>query len=124
MIVSSNTTADRRATGQPHKAIAPKASHPGSTAARPGVTSDVVSSSTSSQRATSASCRRRIAFHPTLGYAIAPTLPAKVARRNARERNRVKQVPIFYETPFRPEKFSDDFYHCIMDSTATKNFDN
>jgi hypothetical protein len=37
-------------------------------------------------------CRRKIAFHPTLGYAIAPPQPAKVARRNARERNRVKQV--------------------------------
>ena len=37
--------------------------------------------------------RRKIAFmHPTLGYPIAAPLPAKVARRNARERNRVKQV--------------------------------
>ena len=41
--------------------------------------------------------RRKIAFmHPTLGYPIAAPLPAKVARRNARERNRVKQVM----TPF------------------------
>jgi achaete-scute complex protein len=40
-----------------------------------------------------AGCRRRIAFvHPTLGYAIAPPVPAKVQRRNLRERNRVKQV--------------------------------
>ena len=31
-------------------------------------------------------------FSPTLGYAIPPPQPAKVARRNARERNRVKQV--------------------------------
>ena len=39
--------------------------------------------------------RRKIAFmHPTLGYPIAAPLPAKVARRNARERNRVKQVSI------------------------------
>lgn len=36
--------------------------------------------------------KRRKAFHPTLGYAIPPPIPAKVARRNARERNRVKQV--------------------------------
>ena len=35
---------------------------------------------------------RNKAFHPTLGYAIPPPVPAKVARRNARERNRVKQV--------------------------------
>ena len=41
--------------------------------------------------------RRKIAFmHPTLGYPIAAPLPAKVARRNARERNRVKQVGIFH----------------------------
>ena len=30
--------------------------------------------------------------HPTLGYPVLPPQPAKVARRNARERNRVKQV--------------------------------
>lgn len=41
--------------------------------------------------------RRKIAFmHPTLGYPIAAPLPAKVARRNARERNRVKQVRFFF----------------------------
>ena len=48
--------------------------------------------------------RRKIAFmHPTLGYPIAAPLPAKVARRNARERNRVKQVIIifsFYSTQY------------------------
>ena len=39
--------------------------------------------------------RRKIAFmHPTLGYPIAAPMPAKVQRRNARERNRVKQVTI------------------------------
>ena len=68
---------------------------------------DAVSSSTNSFMGTSSAagtgaatsgaaalrgCRRKIAFHPTLGYAIAPPQPAKVARRNARERNRVKQV--------------------------------
>ena len=42
-------------------------------------------------------CRRKIAFHPTLGYAIPPPQPAKVARRNARERNRVKQVNSGFE---------------------------
>ncbi len=42
-------------------------------------------------------CRRKIAFHPTLGYAVAPPMPAKVARRNARERNRVKQVNCGFE---------------------------
>ena len=31
-------------------------------------------------------------YNPTLGYAIPPPVPQKVARRNARERNRVKQV--------------------------------
>ena len=38
---------------------------------------------------------KRKAFHPTLGYAIPPPVPAKVMRRNARERNRVKQVCTF-----------------------------
>ena len=40
---------------------------------------------------------RKKAFHPTLGYAIPPPLPAKVARRNQRERNRVKQVNCGFE---------------------------
>ena len=40
---------------------------------------------------------KRKAFHPTLGYAIPPPVPAKVMRRNARERNRVKQVCTFYK---------------------------
>ena len=35
-------------------------------------------------------------YNPTLGYAIPPPVPQKVARRNARERNRVKQVRIYY----------------------------
>ena len=52
---------------------------------------------TSSTSATAAGrgnggCRRKIAFHPTLGYPMPPVLPAKVERRNLRERNRVKQV--------------------------------
>lgn len=66
-----------------HKSIAPKCSN----------SSEAVSSSTSSSKG----CRRKIAFHPTLGYAVQPPLPAKVARRNARERNRVKQVNCGFE---------------------------
>ena len=47
---------------------------------------------------TGGGARRKIAFmHPTLGYPIAAPLPAKVARRNARERNRVKQVSIHFK---------------------------
>ena len=41
--------------------------------------------------------RRKIAFHPTLGYAVPPVAPAKVERRNLRERNRVKQVNCGFE---------------------------
>ena len=41
---------------------------------------------------TTHSRRRKIAFHPTLGYAVPPVQPMKVERRNLRERNRVKQV--------------------------------
>ena len=36
-------------------------------------------------------------FHPTLGYAIPPPIPLTVARRNARERNRLKTVNDSYE---------------------------
>ncbi|XP_040569422.1 uncharacterized protein [Lepeophtheirus salmonis] len=39
-----------------------------------------------------AALKRSKIKHPILGYAIPPPLPPKVARRNARERNRVKQV--------------------------------
>ncbi|XP_040564038.1 uncharacterized protein [Lepeophtheirus salmonis] len=45
----------------------------------------------------SANKRKLSAYHPTLGYAIPPPQPAKVARRNARERNRVKQVNCGFE---------------------------
>ena len=41
--------------------------------------------------------RRGIIFHPTLGYAIPPPIPLTVARRNARERTRVKTVNDIYE---------------------------
>ena len=41
--------------------------------------------------------RRGVIFHPTLGYAIPPPLPPTVARRNARERSRVKNVNQSYE---------------------------
>ena len=36
--------------------------------------------------------KRKIVLHPSRGYAIPPPIAPKVARRNARERNRVKQV--------------------------------
>ncbi|XP_023334265.1 DNA-directed RNA polymerase II subunit 1 [Eurytemora carolleeae] len=36
--------------------------------------------------------KRGMIFHPTLGYAIPPPIPVSVARRNARERSRVKTV--------------------------------
>eukprot|EP00095_Tigriopus_kingsejongensis_P000125 snap_masked-scaffold450_size166944-processed-gene-0.3 protein:Tk00125 transcript:snap_masked-scaffold450_size166944-processed-gene-0.3-mRNA-1 annotation:"transcriptional regulator" len=58
---------------------------------------DSVSSSTSSVLGPASRCRRKIAFHPVHGYAIPPPQPAKVARRNARERNRVKQVNCGFE---------------------------
>ena len=58
----------------------------------PKTTSEVTSSSSSTMRRS-----RKMAFHPTLGYAIPPPQPAKVARRNARERNRVKQVNCGFE---------------------------
>ena len=46
-------------------------------------------STTTSGRQTPACRRKQMAFqHPTFGYAIPAPLPAKVARRNARERNR------------------------------------
>ena len=57
--------------------------------------SDNVSSTTNTHGPVRGGMKRK-AYHPTLGYAIPPPVPAKVARRNARERNRVKQVcPIF-----------------------------
>ena len=95
MIVSSNTV-EHSAMSHQHKTIAPKTSNFGVRNS-----SELVSSSTTSNprqpASSSASCRRRIAFHPTLGYAIAPTMVPKVARRNARERNRVKQVNCGFE---------------------------
>ena len=54
--------------------------------------SELVSSTTQVK----AGKRKACAFHPTLGYAIPPPVPAKVARRNARERNRVKQVSKYF----------------------------
>ena len=48
-------------------------------------------------RGPSLSSRRGTIFHPTLGYAIPPPLPPTVARRNARERSRVKSVNQSYE---------------------------
>lgn len=41
--------------------------------------------------------KRKMTLHPTLGYAIPPPIAPKVARRNARERNRVKQVNCGFE---------------------------
>ena len=43
------------------------------------------------------STRRGLIFHPTLGYAIPPPVPLAVARRNQRERNRVKTVNSGFE---------------------------
>ena len=71
-----------------HKSIAPK------------LCSDNLNEVTSSNTNVSNSakgCRRKIAFHPTLGYAITPPVPQKVQRRNQRERNRVKQVNCGFE---------------------------
>lgn len=59
------------------------------------ISADAVSSSTPNN--SRPLCKRRIAFHPTLGYPIPPAVPPKVARRNARERNRVKQVNCGFE---------------------------
>ena len=84
-----------------HKSIAPKCSTNNSIKTEP-----VTSTSTASNNrrggggATTgggAGCRRQIAFHPTLGYAIAPPVAPKVQRRNQRERNRVKQVNCGFE---------------------------
>ena len=77
-----------------HKSIAPKCSN-----SQVIKTEPVTSTSTASNQrgGTGASCRRKIAFHPTLGYAIAPPVAPKVQRRNARERNRVKQVNCGFE---------------------------
>ena len=56
---------------------------------------------------TTAGSRKQLAFqHPTFGYAIPAPLPAKVARRNARERNRVKQVQSLTNTDFFYSGFS------------------
>ena len=52
----------------------------------------VTSSTTHSRRP-----RKLSAFHPTLGYPMPPVQPAKVERRNLRERNRVKQVNCGFE---------------------------
>ena len=57
--------------------------------------SDNVSSTTNTNGPIRGGTKRK-AFHPTLGYAIPPPVPAKVARRNARERNRVKQVGFYF----------------------------
>ena len=39
-----------------------------------------------------------VIFHPTLGYPIPPPIPLTIARRNARERSRVKSVNNSYES--------------------------
>ena len=57
--------------------------------------SDNVSSTTNTHGPVRGGTKRK-AYHPTLGYAIPPPVPQKVARRNARERNRVKQVCQFF----------------------------
>ena len=99
IIVSSDSITSNMS--QHQKMIAPKTSNNfgGRNNSATMTGSETVSSSTSAnhRQTSSASCRRRIAFHPTLGYAITPTVPPKVARRNARERNRVKQVNCGFE---------------------------
>ena len=68
---------------QINKPIAPKPNSNNSTK------SEAVSTTTGAARQTAACRRKQMAFqHPTFGYAIPAPLPAKVARRNARERNR------------------------------------
>ena len=62
-----------------HKSIAPKCTNLNEVTKAEAVTST---------SASARGCRRKIAFHPTLGYAITPPVAPKVARRNARERNR------------------------------------
>jgi len=92
MIITPKVEPDLSAMSQNQKSIAPKSGNFNRGSAP--VSADAVSSSTSNGRPI---CRRRIAFHPTLGYPIPPTIPPKVARRNARERNRVKQVNCGFE---------------------------
>ena len=84
VIISPNSTT----TNSSQKPIAPKLKGSSSNNALRNTTNvdNGVSSSTSGRG------KRKMHFHPTLGYAIPPPQPAKVARRNARERNRVKQV--------------------------------
>ncbi|XP_023345561.1 achaete-scute homolog 2 [Eurytemora carolleeae] len=41
--------------------------------------------------------KRKIAFHPEKGYPIEPSTPPKTVRRNARERNRVRQIDQGFE---------------------------
>ena len=41
--------------------------------------------------------KRKIAFHPEKGYPIEPANPPKTVRRNARERNRVKQIDVGFD---------------------------
>ena len=41
--------------------------------------------------------KRKIAFHPEKRYPLEPQTPPKTVRRNARERNRVKQIDMGFE---------------------------
>jgi len=78
------------------KPIAPKLGDAQSSSTK----SEAVSTTTGRQGAGAGATgyRKKIAFqHPTFGYAVPAPLPAKVARRNARERNRVKQVNCGFE---------------------------
>lgn len=76
-----------------NKPIAPKMKNTNSP------NNDVVTSSTTSGAGNKRRNNGKIAtfHHPTLGYAIPPAMPAKVQRRNLRERNRVKNVNSGYE---------------------------
>ena len=74
---------------------------------------------------------RKKAFHPTLGYAIPPPIPAKVARRNARERNRVKQVNCGFEmlrthipSAVKHKKMSKVRYLLLLNSSCYFDYSN
>ena len=87
------------------KALAPKSEPAGSpaevTSSTPVLGPHSGSASSASSHALNSFVsrgRKRMAFHhPVHGYAIPPPQPAKVARRNQRERNRVKQVNCGFE---------------------------
>ena len=106
------------------KPLAPKLAK--KTAAAPS--SEAVSSTTNNLAGVRG---RKKAFHPTLGYAIPPPIPAKVARRNARERNRVKQVNCGFEmlrthipSAVKHKKMSKVRYMLLLNSSCYFDYSN